>query len=164
MRCTVVRMRSRCSHVSSRLRSISGSISLTGGKSARCTDSSRLSGQVAPQLFGGERQDRREQAREPVGHHVHGRLRRAAFARASGERVKPVLRDVRIERAQIDRDERVDTSGRSCCSRTRRTRFRILPRDARAYRARMYRSTSSICVAVDGDRAPGRSRTGSTTR
>ena len=37
--------------------------------------------QVAPQLVGGERQDRRQQPRQAVGHQVHRRLRRAPLAR-----------------------------------------------------------------------------------
>ena len=72
-----------------------------------CTDSSRVAGNEAPQLVGRERQDRRHQPRQTVGHHVHRRLRRSPLRRPRGERVQPILGDVGVERAQIDRRERV---------------------------------------------------------
>ena len=103
---TAVRIRSSCSHVSSRLRSTSGSISPQEGR-AQGAPTLRVSQEIAPQFFHRERQDRREQARQSVGHHKHGGLRRSPFLRASGECVQPVLGDVGIKRAEVDSDERV---------------------------------------------------------
>ena len=48
---------------------------------ARCAPTLARARQVPPQLVGRERQDRREQPRQPVGHDVHRRLRRAPLAR-----------------------------------------------------------------------------------
>ncbi len=61
--------------------------------------------QKAPELVGGERQDRRQQAGQTVCHQIQSRLRRAPLARARGERIQAVLRDVVVERAEIDRGE-----------------------------------------------------------
>ena len=51
------------------------------GNSARWTDCSRCPGQVPPHLVRRDRQDRREQPRQPVGDDVHRRLRRAPLRR-----------------------------------------------------------------------------------
>ncbi len=65
-------------------------------------------GKEPPQLVRGEREDRGHQARQAVGHHVHRRLRRSSLTRPGGEGVQPILRHVGVERAQIERGERVE--------------------------------------------------------
>ena len=137
--------------------------SARGGNSAMCTDSSRAPGRMPPQLVGGERQDRRHQPRQAVGHQIHRRLRRAPLARPRGERVQAILRDVGVERAQIDRRERVQRledravlvvlvglAGSRCAS------------------SRVAREDVAIDLLELGerrrDRPPGRSRRGSPAR
>ncbi len=71
---------SRCQSATS-AGSANASSDSRAGNSARCTDSSRVPGQVPPQLVAGHRQDRRQQPRQAVGDHVHRGLRRAALAR-----------------------------------------------------------------------------------
>ena len=51
-------------------------------------------GQIPPQLVGRERQDRRQQATQPIGHQVHRRLGGAALGRFRLESVEPILRYV----------------------------------------------------------------------
>ena len=62
-------------------------------------------GQEAPQVVGGDRQDRGQQARQAVGHRVDRRLGRPPRPRPGGEGVEPVLGDVDVERAQVDGQE-----------------------------------------------------------
>ena len=57
------------------------------GKSSRCTDAERGPGQVAPELVGGDRQDRRQQPRQAVADQVHRRLRRAPLAASAAPSV-----------------------------------------------------------------------------
>ena len=64
--------------------------------------------QMCPQLFGRDGQNWRQQAREPVRHDVHHRLRRAPLARRGRERIQAILGHVAVERTQVDRHERVE--------------------------------------------------------
>ena len=61
--------------------------------------------QMRPDLVGGEGQDRRHQTRHRVQDLPQGRLRRTPARRRGGGAVQPVLDDVEIQRAQIDRTE-----------------------------------------------------------
>ena len=70
--------------------------------------SSRVPGRWRHSSSVGDRQDRRQQPHQAVGDDVHRRLRRAPLGRAGRERVEPILRDVGVERAQIDGRELVD--------------------------------------------------------
>ena len=88
-------------------RSPSASSSAVVGKQREVHRLLARAGQVPPQLVGRERQDRRQQPRQAVGHDVHRRLRRPPLARPGGERVQPILRHVGVEGAQVDRRERV---------------------------------------------------------
>ena len=63
--------------------------------------------QVPPQVVGRHRQDRRQQARQPVADDVHRGLRRAPRVRPRAQRVHPVLGHVHVERAQVHGDQRV---------------------------------------------------------
>ena len=63
--------------------------------------------EVPPQVVGGHRQDRRQQARQPVADEVHRGLRRAPRVRPRAQRVHPVLGHVHVERAQVHGDQRV---------------------------------------------------------
>ncbi len=64
--------------------------------------------QEPPELVGRERQDRRHQPRQAVGHQVQRRLRRPTLPRVRRQRVHPILRHVVVERAQVHRRERVE--------------------------------------------------------
>ena len=71
-------------------------------------------GQIAPQLVGRERQDRRQQARQAVGHQVHRRLRRAPLARPRARtcRADPSRRRRRTRSGRPSRTR--SAPGRSC--------------------------------------------------
>ena len=64
-------------------------------------------GEETPDFVAGERQNRRHEARQAVGHQEHRRLRRPPLARSGRKRVHPILRHVDVERAQVDGGERV---------------------------------------------------------
>ena len=116
--------------------------------------------QVPPHLVGGDRQDRREQPRQAVGHQVHRGLRRAARRRAGGERIEPILRHVGVERRQVDGRQLVDALEDRREVVARRRRRGSSPRGvARSARARSDRPPA--CRRAAPGRAPDRSRRGS---
>ena len=95
----------------------------TVGNSSRCTDSARAPGQVPPQLVRGDRQDRRQQPRQPVARSgTSPSASNAARATSRAQRVHPVLGHVHVERAEVDGRQRVQRLRDGRRSRTRRRR------------------------------------------
>ena len=64
--------------------------------------------EITPRFFRGEDQDRREQPAKRVEDLAHRRLRRAAARRIGRVAIHPVLGDVDVEAAQVDRAELVE--------------------------------------------------------
>ena len=132
----------------------------SGGKFAEMHRFLARAGQKSPQLVGRHRQDRRQQPRQPVRDPIHRRLRRPPRVRVGAERVEPILRHVEVERAQVDRQqrvERVEDRWEVVAPRTPRRSALALARIAPARSDRPRRSRAS-----GTRRWPDRSRRGST--